>query len=108
MAHFGLLVHFHLKPDAGPAFDQLVKDTVEKIRTSEPGTLVYACHHVEGEPDARIFYELYQDRNAFERHEAQPHTQRFLSERDHYVAGAKVNFLSLTTSKGIDPPNCTS
>ena len=101
-AHFGLSVRFTLREGAGDAFDQLVEDTITGIRASEPGTLIYVSHRVEGEPDQRTFYELYRDVEAFEEHERQPHTRKFLAERDQYVAHVEVDRLTPTTGKGYD------
>ena len=87
---FGLCVRFTCKDQASAeAYDRLVAETVEGIKASEPGTLVYACHLVEGQPLQRIFYELYRDRGAFEAHEAAPHTRRYLDQRDQYLARPK-------------------
>ena len=52
--HFGLVVRFHLNPGAAEGFDQLVAETVPEIGKNEPGTLIYAVHRVEGQPDQRI------------------------------------------------------
>ena len=98
---FGLVVRFALKHGAGEAFDHLTSQTVEQIRANEPGTLLYAVHRVEGDPDARLFYELYRDRAAFDDHEAQPHTRRFLAERRRYLVGFEVDRLSVVVAKGI-------
>ena len=49
--------------------------------TGEPDTLVYVIHLVPNAPMQRIFYEIYRDRAAFESHENQPYTQRFVAER---------------------------
>jgi quinol monooxygenase YgiN len=100
---FGLVVRFTLKPGATDAFDQLVAQTVEQIRLHEPGTLVYAVHGVRDDPDSRLFYELYRDRAAFDTHETQPHTRRFLEQRGQYLDSFEVSFLSLTVAKGIEP-----
>ncbi|WOI59693.1 putative quinol monooxygenase [Streptomyces fradiae] len=43
----------------------------------------------------RVFYELYADRAAFDAHEAQPHTKRFLAEREQCLAGVEVTFLDV-------------
>ena len=99
---FGLCVRFTCKDLASAeAYDRLVAETVEGIRAAEPGTLVYAAHLVEGQPLQRIFYELYEDRAAFEAHEAAPHTRRYLAERDQYLARTEVDWLTLQTGKGI-------
>jgi quinol monooxygenase YgiN len=100
---FGLCVRFTCKDEASAeAYDRLVTETAEGIKTSEPGTLVYAAHLVEGQPLQRIFYELYRDRAAFEAHEAAPHTRRYLAERDQYLASTEVDWLTLQTGKGTD------
>lgn len=90
---FGLVVRFHLKPGAAEGFDQLVAETVPEIAKNEPGTLTYTVHGVEGEPNQRIFYELYADRAAFDAHEEQPHTKRFLAARGEYLASYDVDFV---------------
>lgn len=99
---FGLVVRFDVAPDQAAAFDELTGETVDQVRTREPGTLVYACHAVTDEPSARVFYELYRDREAFEDHERQDHVRRFLAEREQYLTGApRVEFLTLQTAKGV-------
>jgi quinol monooxygenase YgiN len=98
---FGLSARFTCRDEASAqAYDQLVAETVEGIRAHEPGTLVYAVHTVAGEPLQRVFYELYRDRAAFDAHEAQPHSRRYLAERDQYLASTEVDWLTLQTGKG--------
>src|SRR6266566_1739520 len=91
---FALVVRFDLRPGAEPDFDRLVEATTAQIRGEEPGTLLYLCHRVQAEPTARIFYELYRNRAAFQAHEEQPHVKAFLEERERYTAQpARVEFL---------------
>ncbi len=98
---FGLCVRFTCKDEASAeAYDRLVVETIEAIRVSEPGTLVYASNLVDGQPLQRIFYELYRDREAFEAHEAAPHTRRYLDERGQYLASTEVDWLTLQAGKG--------
>ena len=108
---FGLCVRFTCKDEtSAEAYDRLVAETIEAIKANEPGTLVYASHLVDGQPLQRIFYELYRDRAAFDDHEAQPHTRRFLAERGRYLIGFDVDKLSVIVSKGIneaEPPGDT-
>jgi len=93
---FALVVRFDLVPGAGAAFDALVDETLGLIRAREQRTVIYACHQVEGAADARIFYELYEDRAAFDEHEAGEHVKRFLVEREQHLAGPpRVEFLEL-------------
>ncbi len=57
------------------------------------------CSDTDGKPLQRIFYELYRDKAAFETHEAASHTRRYLHERDQYLAGTEVDWLTLQTGK---------
>jgi quinol monooxygenase YgiN len=96
---FILVVRFEL-PDAAAAraFDALTAEAVPLIRAHEPGTLVYDPHTVEGAPLARIFYEVYRDREAHAEHERQPHTERFLTALRALVTETRVEVL-------FPPPN---
>jgi quinol monooxygenase YgiN len=98
---FGLCVRFTCKNEASAeAYDRLVAQTVEGIKAHEPGTLIYACHRVDGQPLQRVFYELYRDQAAFDAHEAAPHTRRYLAERGQYLAATEVDRLTLQGGKG--------
>ncbi len=96
---FALVVRFTVRPEATAAFDALVAHTAVGIREREPGTLVYACHRVQGQPRQRIFYEMYRNQAAFEAHESQPHTRRFLAEREQMLESTEVDFLSRPEGK---------
>jgi quinol monooxygenase YgiN len=68
---FVLVVRFDLRDEVAAAqFDRLTREAVRRIAEREPGTLLYLTHHVDGEPLARVFYEVYRDREAFRAHEA--------------------------------------
>jgi quinol monooxygenase YgiN len=99
---FALVVRFYLRDEeAAKGFDDLVEETTAKIRESEPGTLFYAVHKVKDAPLSRMFYELYESREAFDAHERQEHTKHFLDEREQYLTGARVEFLDPPTGKGV-------
>jgi quinol monooxygenase YgiN len=99
---FALVVRFYIRDEeAVKGFDNLVEETAAKILESEPGTLIYAVHKVKDAPLSRIFYELYESREAFDVHELQEHTKRFLDERDQYLTGVRVEFLEPPTGKGV-------
>ena len=102
---FGLVVRFTLTEGSASGFDQLVEELVPSIQRDEPGTIVYATHTVEDQPNLRLFYELYRDREAFEEHERQAHTRRFLAEREQFLVGpAEVDFVALQAAAGIPVP----
>lgn len=102
MEPLGLVVRFVLKEGAAAEFDALTQETVAGISVHEPGTLLYVIHVVDGEPLQRIFYELYRDDDAFAAHEAQPHTQRFLTERERFVDSFVVEWVRPLSAKGLD------
>jgi quinol monooxygenase YgiN len=96
---FALVVRFTVRPGAEDDFDALVAQTAVGIRNHEPGTVVYCCHRVEDQPHQWIFYELYQDRAAFEAHEATEHMRRFLAERGALLESTEVDFLEFRDGK---------
>lgn len=99
---FGLIVRFELRDvESAAGFDRLVSETVPEIQSQEPGTVIYAVHPVEDAPLSRVFYELYASREAFEAHEEQPHTRRFLAQREQYLAGTRVEFVGSPMGKGV-------
>ncbi|AHH18120.1 putative antibiotic biosynthesis monooxygenase [Nocardia nova SH22a] len=99
---FALVVKFTLENETkAVAFDALVADTVRAIIDHEPGTLVYATYTVTDEPLARVFYEVYRDRAAFDEHERQPHTRHFLEQRGQYIESFRVEFLTPGVTKGL-------
>jgi len=96
---FALVVRFTVRPGAEAQFDALVAKTAAGIRDHEPGTLVYACHTVQDQPRQRIFYELYQNRAAFDAHEQTAHTRQFLAERGALLESTEVDFLTVADGK---------
>lgn len=99
---YALVVRFDLRDDAAAAeFDRLTEEAVQMIKEREPGTLIYATHAVEGEPLARVFYEVYRDRDAFQDHEVAEHVIAFHAQKDPHVVGARVEFLSPGYAKGL-------
>jgi quinol monooxygenase YgiN len=99
---FALVVRFDIRDqEAAERFDDLTAAVVRAIMVHEPGTLVYATHRVEGEPLARVFYEVYEDRDAFERHQTAQHVIDFHAQKDPLVVARRVEFLSPRDAKGL-------
>ena len=99
---FALVVRFDLRDEvAATEFDRLASETLPLIENGEPGTLVYATHRIENEPLARVFYEVYRDREAFDAHERQPHVVRFHAEKEQCLANVRVEFLEPSGMKGV-------
>ena len=90
---YALVVRFQVRPDRVDEFDALVAETRREISAHEPGTLEYAVYAVDDDPDARVFVEVYADEAAFLAHEQQPHTRRFLKDREPLLASVRVERL---------------
>jgi quinol monooxygenase YgiN len=91
---FAIAVRFDLTDEAAAGrFDDLVAATVPGILAEEEGTLVYTPHRVDGEPLARLFYEVYRDRAAHAAHEARPATAAFLEQVNGLVSAVRAEFL---------------
>ncbi len=101
---YGRILIFTLLDERVADFDRLAEQTAEEIRLGEPDTLVYVIHLVPNAPMQRIFYEIYRDRAAFERHESQPHIQRFVTERRSCVLATNVIELRLKYAKVAPRP----
>jgi quinol monooxygenase YgiN len=99
---FALVVRFYLRDEtAAEGFDTLMAETVAKIRDQEPGTLIHVAHRVKDAPLSRVFYELYESREAFDQHKENEQTKRFLAEREQYLTDVRVEFLESPTGKGF-------
>jgi quinol monooxygenase YgiN len=100
---FALVVRFDCRDQPAAArFDELTAEVVRQISEKEPGTLLYATHSVEGEPLARVFYEVYRDRDAFQAHEVADHVVRFHAQKDPLLVSTRVELLVPGSSTGSD------
>ncbi len=96
---YGRILIFTLLDDLAADFDRLAEQAAAQVRAAEPGTLVYVIHLVPNAPLQRIFYEIYRDREAFDRHEGQPYMKRFVADRRACVLATNVIELRLQSAK---------
>ncbi len=95
----GLIAIYTLLEDKVADFDRVADEAAEQVRAQEPDTLVYVIHTVPKAPMQRIFYEIYRDRAAYERHEQQPYIKRFVNARRPFVLATNVIELRLKYAK---------
>jgi quinol monooxygenase YgiN len=95
----GLIAIYTLLEDKVADFDRAADEAAEQVRANEPDTLIYVIHTVPKAPMQRIFYEVYRDRAAYERHEKQPYVERFVTARRPYVLATNVIELRLKYAK---------
>lgn len=92
---FAIAVRFDLRDESAAAtFDDLVRAAVPGMLAEEAGTLSYTPHRVDGAPLARLFYEVYADRDGHRAHEARPATAAFLSEVSALVTSVRAEMLT--------------
>jgi quinol monooxygenase YgiN len=96
---FGQIAIYTLLEDRVNEFDQLTERVVEKVRSRESDTLVFIVHAVPSAPMQRILYEVYRDREAYERHRQQPYVAQFETDRRPYVLATNVIELGLQQGK---------
>ncbi len=96
---YGLIAVYTLLEDRVADFDRIADQAAEEVRTQEPDTLVYVIHTVPKAPMQRIFYEIYRDRAAYDRHEQQAYIKRFVTARRPYVLATNVIELRLKYAK---------
>ena len=96
---YGLIAIYTLLEDRVADFDRIADQAAEEVRTHEPDTLVYVIHTVPKAPMQRIFYEIYRDRAAYDRHEQQAYVKRFVTTRRPYVLATNVIELRLKYAK---------
>lgn len=93
---YGRIVIYTLLEDRVADFDRLATLVADRVRDGEPDTLVYAVHAVPTAPLQRIFYEVYRDRQAFDRHQSGSHVAQFTADRRRCVLATNVIELRLT------------
>lgn len=76
-APFVVIAEFRVKPESMEAFLAAASDDARHSLADEPGCRQFDVAAVEGEENAVVFYEVYDDRAAFDRHLETPHLKRF-------------------------------
>ena len=59
-------------------------------------------HTVEGEPLARVLYEVYADEAAFQAHQDAPYFKAFVAARTPLMAQRRGERLDVLAAKGLD------
>lgn len=87
---FAILVTIKLKPGMTEAFrPHILKNAEASVRDEAD------CHQFQvmsslDEPDEFVFYEVYSDEAALERHRQQPHFQAYLKQTSEMIAERTV------------------
>jgi quinol monooxygenase YgiN len=84
----------------GDALAALLKEQVAKVRSTEPGCLVYRPHRSTKDPELFIFYEQYTGDAAFDAHRKSPHLAAYRERREKEgltEGGVEVEFYRSVT-----------
>ena len=79
---FTVVARIRAAKGKGDALAALLKEQVAKVKSTEPGCLVYRPHRSTKDPDLFIFYEQYKDDAAFDLHRKAPHLAVYRERRE--------------------------
>jgi (4S)-4-hydroxy-5-phosphonooxypentane-2,3-dione isomerase len=85
-----ILVDFEIRPAAVGLFIELVTANARSSLQEEAGCRRFDVHRTVGNPDRILLYEIYDDRNAFERHMSTPHFHQFDAAVESLVVSKSV------------------
>ena len=99
----GIVVRFDMRsPESAAQFDDLTQEVMAAIVANEPGTIVYATQSVIAQPLARVFYEIYADKESLQAHEDAPHVLAFHARKEALLsAPPRIEYLTLGPAKGL-------
>ncbi|CAN7255305.1 putative quinol monooxygenase [Aminobacter aminovorans] len=75
--HFVVIPEFRVEPDVMAAFLEAAMDDAKRSLADEPGCQQFDVVCPEDKDNVVLFYEVYDDRDAFEVHLQTPHLKRF-------------------------------
>jgi len=80
MNRFAIIVTFHLKPGKADAFKPLILANAAASVQNEDECFQFHVTQQEKNPDVFVLYEVYSNASSIEKHKAQPHFKKFMSE----------------------------
>lgn len=98
MSCFVVLAEFQVKPGCLEAFLALAREDASHSVRDEPGCRRFDVTVLEGGQDRVLFYEIYDDRAAFDAHLTTPHLARFRAGFPALAEQLPVRFATLQPS----------
>lgn len=98
MSGFVVLAEFQVKPGCLDAFLSLAREDARQSLLTEPGCRRFDVVVVEGGDGRALFYEIYDDRAAFDAHLGTLHLARFRAGFPALAEQLPVRFASLQPS----------
>lgn len=95
MSGFVVIAEFQVRPDCLDAFLALARDDARQSLLTEPGCRRFDVTVAEGGDGRVLFYEIYDDRAAFDAHLGTPHLARFREGFPALAEQLPVRFASL-------------
>jgi quinol monooxygenase YgiN len=96
---YGQIAIYTLLESGAAEFDRLASTVLERVRTTEPDTLVFVVHGVPSAPLQRILYQVYRDRGAYDEHQRKPYVTDFDSRLRPLVLATNVIELGVREAK---------
>lgn len=83
-----VIAEITIKEGSGEQFEAVVAELAEKVRTEEPGTILYQLIRSKSDTNAYKFMELYTDSAAIKAHGTSEHFQAAGKAMAPFLAGA--------------------
>ncbi len=90
---FVVIAEFKVKDGHLVAFLKLARDDAERSVADEPGCRQFDVAVSDDDPHTVVFYEVYDDRAAFDAHLATPHFAQFQQGFPALIVEQKARFL---------------
>lgn len=92
---FAILVTITLKPGTADAFRPLILENAACARRDEPDCRQFQVLEATDKADTFLFYEVYTDESALDRHRETPHYQAYIAKAGDMIADRSIQPCSL-------------
>ena len=83
----GLIAQLRIKPGTNSEFESAMQAMAEKVRSDEPGCLLYTLHRTDDE-NLYLMMEQYVDQDALAAHRKTPHMRELGAALGQHMDGA--------------------
>ena len=94
MGAFVLMVHLQAKPEQREKFMEIALENAAAARSTEPGCQQFDVVVDPEDPNRIAFYEVYDSKDAFEKHLETAHFKKYLEHAVPLLASRELTFFN--------------
>jgi len=94
MQRFAIIVTVKLKPGLASAFKPLILENATAAVRDEPDCHLFHVLQSNDAPDTFMFYEIYTDESALDRHRLQPHYKKFAEAAKDMIESRAIQMVT--------------